>query len=150
MSTMNELNEINELNVAIEQMVLDITALACQLDDVRLCMFINWLTAHNGNVTTAAGIVAGMDIAALRTAEMQGRFKSALRSWLTYLPKPDLLFQRRILFAEINWWRDLDPIRLKAFVKLEAEPLERKQWAEPILDQPDDPSQREKVPVLDK
>lgn len=108
---------MNDLHLVIEQMVLDIVAQACQLEEPRLEMFLNWLSAHSGTVKEAARNGLALEAAAPRGTEMQERFKAALQSWLRSLPARGLLWEYQTISAEITWWRDLDPIRLKTFVK---------------------------------
>lgn len=111
---------MNELNMLIEQMALDIAAQAYQLDDLRLRMFLNWLASHSGEMKAATGKVLDMEVVALRGADMQERFMSALVSWLKSLPAQGLLWEYRTMMVEIGWWRDLDPCRLTTIVRSEA------------------------------
>lgn len=135
---------MNETDILIEEIVLDIATLAGQLDELRLRMFVNWLIVHSGKAM-AAGRVAGMDLAALRGMEMQERVKSTLQSLLASLSVQDMLLEYRTISSEIAWWRDLDSIRLKAFVNSEME-----QCPEPTLHQSGVASDREKTFLLDK
>ncbi len=112
---------MNDLNLVIEQMVLDIVAQACQLEEPRLEMFLNWLSAHSGTVKEAAKNGLGLEAAALRGTEMREQFKAALQLWLQSLPARGLLWEYQTISTEITWWRDLDPIRLKTIVKSETE-----------------------------
>lgn len=110
---------MNDMIVLTEQMVLDITAQAYHLDDVRLRMFLRWLASHSGRVKIAAEDVNEMDIASLRDADRQELFKAALRTWLESLPVKGLLWEYQTVITEICWWRNLDPIRLQAIVDSE-------------------------------
>ncbi|WKZ48480.1 MAG: hypothetical protein QY306_03805 [Anaerolineales bacterium] len=110
---------MNDMNVLIEQMVSDIATQAYQLDDLRLRMFLNWLTAHSGTMKVSMGNVLDMEVAALRGTDMQERFESALKTWLESLPAQGMLWEYRTISFEIAWWRNLDPVRLKMIVESE-------------------------------
>lgn len=114
------MGSMSELNVLIEQMVLDIGTQVFQLDDQRLRMFLNWLTAHSGSMKILAVNVLDMNIAVLRGSDMQEQFKSALNTWLESLPAQGMLWEYRTISVEIVWWRNLDPVRLKMIVESEA------------------------------
>jgi hypothetical protein len=114
------MGSMNDMNVLIEQMISDITTQAYRLDDLRLRMFLNWLTAHSGRMKVLAGNVFDMDIAVLRGSDMQEKFKSALRTWLESLPAQSMLWEYRTISFEIAWWRNLDPVRLKMIMESEA------------------------------
>ena len=107
---------MSDWEILIEQMVLDISRQAFQLDDLCLPLFLNWLTAHCGKVRDAIQ----MDIATLRKMDSEELFKSALKAWLGSLPAQGLLWEYRLLRDEIAWWRDLDPRRLLMILKTEA------------------------------
>ena len=77
-------------------------------------MFLNWLAAHSGSMKVLTGNVLDMDIAVLRGSDMQEGFKSALKTWLESLPAQGMLWEYRTISFEIAWWRNLDPVRLKA------------------------------------
>jgi hypothetical protein len=113
------MGSMSELNVLTEQMVVDIGTQVFQLDDRRLRMFLNWLTAHSGRMKTLTGNVFDMDIAVLRGSDMQEGFKSALKTWLESLPAQGMLWEYRTISFEIAWWRNLDPVRLKMIVESE-------------------------------
>ena len=111
---------MSELSILIEQMVLDIGTQAYQLDDLRLRMFLNWLTAHSGTMKVVIGNVLEMDIVMLRGSDMQEGFKLALKTWLESLPAQGMLWEYRTISFEIAWWRNLDPVRLKMIVESES------------------------------
>ncbi len=134
---------MNETDILIEEIVLDIATLTGQLDELRLRMFVNWLIVHSGKAI-AAGYVA-MDIAVPRGVEMLEQVKSTLRSFLAPLSVQDMLLEYRTISSEIAWWRDLNSIRLNAFVNSEME-----QCPEPTLHQSGVASDREKTFLLDK
>lgn len=113
------MGSMSELNVLIEQMVLDIGTQVFQLDDLRLRMFLNWLTAHSGTLKAITGNVFDMDITVLRGTDLQEGFKSALKTWLESLPAQGMLWEYRTISFEIAWWRNLDPVRLKMIVESE-------------------------------
>ena len=114
------MGSMSELNVLIEQMVLDIGTQVFQLDDLRLRMFLNWLTAHSGTMKVAIGNVLDMEGAVLRGSDMQEGFKSALKTWLESLSAQGMLWEYRTISVEIVWWRNLDPVRLKMIAESEA------------------------------
>ena len=107
---------MSDWEIRIEQMVLDISRQAFQLDDLCLPLFLNWLTTHSGKVRD----VIQIDVAAIRRADAEEQFKSALKAWLGSLPAHGLLWEYRLLQDEIAWWRDLDPRRLLMILKTEA------------------------------
>ena len=107
---------MSDLEALIGQMVLDISMQAFQLDDLCLPLFLNWLTAHSGKVRDAIQ----MNVAAIRRADAEEQFKSALKAWLGSLPAQGLLWEYCLLRDEIAWWRDLDPRRLLMILKTEA------------------------------
>ncbi len=100
------MGSMSDLNVLVEQMATDILVHALRLEDVRLRLFLKWLTAHNGRiqVTPAAGEEA----------------KSALQTWLSSLSGQGTLWEYRLIMDEIAWWHDLDPRRLDMILKSEA------------------------------
>lgn len=99
---------MSELKVLIEQMVIDISGQTFQLDDLRLRLFITWLTAHSGKVKA----VIQLNVVEFQRSEMEQRFKLALRTWFEPLPVQGMLWEYRLILDEIAWWRDLDPGRL--------------------------------------
>lgn len=113
------MGSMSELNVLIDQMVLDIGTHTFQLDDLRLRMFLNWLTAHSGTLKAITGNVFDMDITVLRGTDLQEGFRSALKTWLESLPAQGMLWEYRTISFEIAWWRNLDPVRLKMIVESE-------------------------------
>jgi hypothetical protein len=114
------MGSMSELNVLIEQMVSDIGTQVFQLDDLRLRMFLNWLTAHSGTMKVSIGNFLDLDLAVLRGSDMQEGFKSALKTWLESLSAQGMLWEYRTISVEIVWWRNLDPVRLKMIVQSEA------------------------------
>lgn len=101
---------MSDLDVLIEQMTTDIHDHAIRLDDIRLRLFLNWLSAHNGKIKT--------DAAMLREAGED--FKSALQTWLISLPVQGALWEYRLILEEITWWHQLDPQRLEMVQKSKA------------------------------
>jgi hypothetical protein len=114
------MGSMNELNILIEQIVVDIGTQAFQLDDLRLRMFLNWLTPHSSRLKALTGNVLDMEVAVLRGSDMQERFQSALKTWLESLPAQGMLWEYRTISVEIVWWRNLDPVRLKMIAESEA------------------------------
>lgn len=112
---------MNELDVVIEQMVSEIWARVHQLDDPRLEMFLDWLTMHSVEMKKTFGNFLDMDHVALRGVVIEGQFRLALKSWLQSIPVQGLLWEYKAVVAEIDWWRDLDPLRLKMITKTEVE-----------------------------
>ena len=106
---------MNDMKVLIEQMVSDISTQTFQLDDFRLRLFLNWLTAHSSKVKATARLV----IDQLRGRDIEKRFNSDLKAWLESLPTEGMLWEYRIIMDEIAWWRNLDPQRMKMIVESE-------------------------------
>lgn len=114
------MGSMSGLDVLIEQMVSDIGTQAWQLEDLRLRMFLNWLMAHCSELKVPLGNALDADPALLRGAQMQERFQAAFKTWLESLPIQGLLWEYKTISAEIAWWRDLDPVRLKMIAESEA------------------------------
>jgi hypothetical protein len=110
------MGSMSDLEVLVEQMVLDISMQAFQLDDLCLPLFLSWLTTHCGKVKDAIQ----MDTSTLRGADTKEQFKPALKAWLESLPAQRMLWEYRLLLDEIAWWRDLDRHRLLMILKSEA------------------------------
>lgn len=111
---------MSDWEILIGQMVSDIVAQLHQLDDLRLRLFLHWLTAHSVEVKSAIGTDLDPEKVALRSVDMRERLRSALRSRLKSLPAQGLLWEYRIITAEIGWWRDIDPQRLSMIPGTEA------------------------------
>lgn len=107
---------MNELNVLIEQMVSDIAAQACQLVDLRLRLFLDWLAAHSGRVEDAVEPA----LSGLHRPDTEEKFRAGLKSWLESLPVQGRLREYRLILDEIAWWRSLDLHRLSMLLKSEA------------------------------
>jgi hypothetical protein len=114
------MGSMSEIKVLIEQMVLDIGTQTWQLEDLRLRMFLNWLMAHCSELKVSLGDALDADPALLRGVPMQERFKAAVKTWLESLPSQGLLWEYKTISAEIAWWCDLDPVRLKMISESEA------------------------------
>ncbi|MBN8579250.1 MAG: hypothetical protein J0L96_01170 [Anaerolineae bacterium] len=108
---------MSEMDVLIEQMVLDITTQAFMLEDQRLRLFLNWLMDHSSEMKGSLGTFEPGS----GDADMQERFRSALKTWLLSLPALGLLWEYQTMTGEIRWWCDLDPFRLKMVTKTEVE-----------------------------
>ena len=108
------MGSMNDLDVLIEQMVSDLSTQAFQLENHRLRLFLNWLMDHSSEMKGSLGAFEP-------DADMQERFRSALKTWLLSLPAQGLLWEYQTMTGEIRWWRDLDPFRLKMITKTEVE-----------------------------
>ena len=108
---------MSDMDVLIEQMVSDISSQAIQLEDQRLRLFLNWLMDHSGEMKVSLGTFEPGS----GDADMQERFKSALKTWLQSLPAQGLLWEYQTMTGEIHWWRDLDPSRWKMIIETEVE-----------------------------
>ncbi len=97
---------MSDLDVLVRQMATDIYDHTLRLEDVRLRLFLKWLTAHTGRIQVRP--VAGEE------------FKSALLTWLSCLTVQGALWEYHLILDEIAWWRDLDSYRLKMILKSEA------------------------------
>lgn len=109
---------MSDLEILIEQMVAEIMAQVYQLDDPRLKMFLGWLTTHSVEMNRAIGDHIHVD---LRGTSMQERLCSALKGWLGSVPLQGLLWEYRTVTAEIGWWHDIEPSRLKMILGSEVE-----------------------------
>ena len=113
------MGSMSELNVLIEQMAVDISTQATRLDNLRLRLFLNWFLAHNNEMREVTEATIQMDIAILREANLEGRFQSALKTWLASLTIQGLLWEYHLIMDEIAWWRDLDSRRLNMILSPE-------------------------------
>jgi len=111
------LGSMTEMDVLIEQMVSDLSTQAFQLEDRRLRLFLNWLMDHSSEMKGSIGRIDP----GLREAEIHEHFQSALKTWLQSLSAQGLLWEYQTITAEICWWRNLDPFRLKMVPKTEEE-----------------------------
>jgi len=111
------MGSMTEMDVLIEQMVLDITTQAFMLEDHCIRLFLNWLMDHSSEMKVSIGTFD----TGLKGADMQERFRSALKTWLQSLPAQGLLWEYQAITGEIRWWRDLDPSRWKMIVRSDAE-----------------------------
>ena len=112
---------MNDPEVLIDRMVSEIAIQIWQLDDMRMHRFFNWLTAHRVEMKDLLGTIREVDMSTFRGCEGQTRFRVALKTWMQSLPVRGLLWEYRTLSAEIGWWRDLDPLRLKTIAGSKAE-----------------------------
>lgn len=101
---------MSDWDVLVGQMSIDILEHAPRLEDVRLHLFLNWLTAHNGKIKADTSMLRGAG----------DDFKSALQTWLSSLSAQGTLWEYRLIMDEIAWWHDLDPHRLDMILKSEA------------------------------
>lgn len=106
---------MSELDVLIEQMVSDLSTQTFQLEERRLRLFLNWLMDHSSEMKGSIETFASGS----GDADMQERFRSALKTWLQSLPVQGLLWEYQTITGEIHWWRDLDPSRWKMIIKTE-------------------------------
>ena len=86
----------------IELMVLDIVNKAQELDDTRLRLFVNWLSAR-----------VKSDL--LQREYNEENFNLALTGWFESLNMQNVLWEYRIVMEEVEWWHDLDSQRLHYF-----------------------------------
>jgi len=108
---------MSDMNVLIEQMVVEISTQAFQLEERRLRLFLNWLMDHSSDMKVSLGAFEPGS----RDTDMQENFRSALKTWLQSLPAQGLLWEYRTMTGEIGWWRDLDPFRLQMITKTKVE-----------------------------
>jgi len=106
---------MSDMEVLIEQMVSDLSTQAFQLEERRLRLFLNWLMDHSSEMK---GSIETFESGS-GDADMQERFRSALKTWLQSLPVQGLLWEYQTITGEIHWWRDLDPSRWKMIIKTE-------------------------------
>jgi len=111
------MGSMSEINVLIEQMIVEISTQAFQLEERRLRLFLNWLMDHSSEMKGSFGTFE----LGSGDAVIQERFQSALKTWLQSLPAQGLLWEYQTIIGEICWWRDLDPSRWKMIVRSDAE-----------------------------
>ena len=96
------MSTMNEMQILIEQVVVDISNEAARLGEIRLRLFLQWLSAHSSRVKESQQ----------SHIEDQGsiddRWKNGLKLWFESLPIPGLLWEYHLILDEINWWRILD------------------------------------------
>lgn len=112
------MGSMSDVDVLIEQMVSDLSTQVFQLEDRRLQLFLNWLMAHGSEMKISLGTFEPGP----GDADMQERFRSALKTWLQSLPAQGLLWEYQTITGEIRWWRDLDPFRLEMLMTPEGKP----------------------------
>ena len=116
---------MNDLQSLIDQMAVDISSQAAQMDDLRLPRFLAWLSAHSIKVKIATnanesnGNQVPMDVALDQEATIEERLKLNLKTWFESLPLRGLLWEYHLILDEIAWWRDLDPHRLNMILRPE-------------------------------
>ena len=77
-------------------MALDLAGQAAQLDELRFCMFLEWLGCHCHQVPVRGVVQDSREIWAY------------LSQWLeTFLPE-GLDSEYRLIMTEITWWKDAD------------------------------------------
>ncbi len=113
------MEQMNDLKSLIDQMAAEISSQAVRLDDLRLRLFLNWFLSHNNAMNDVAEVAIEMNIAILREANLEGRFQSALKTWLASLSIQGLLWEYHLILDEIAWWRDLDSHRLNMILRPE-------------------------------
>ena len=113
---------MNDMHILIEQMTLDISGQAIRLDDLRLRMFLNWLSAHGSKIKAISKSDGqpGKRIEFQSDGRMDECLKNGLRPWLESLSMQGLLWEYHLILSEIAWWRDLDPRRLVMILRSEA------------------------------
>lgn len=111
------MGSMSDLNILIEQMVSDLSTQAFQLEERRLRLFLNWLMDHSSDMKVSLGVFEPGS----GDADMQERFRAALKTWLQSLPAQGLLWEYQTITGEIRWWHDLDPSRWKLIIKTEVE-----------------------------
>jgi hypothetical protein len=111
------MGSMSDLDVLIEQMVSDLSTQVFQLEDRRLQLFLNWLMDHSSQMKVSLGTFEPGS----GDADMQERFRSALKTWLQSLPAQGLLWEYQTITGEIRWWRNHDPSRLQMITKMEGE-----------------------------
>lgn len=115
------MGSMSDLDVLIEQMVTEIWGRAYQLDDLRLQLFLGWLTTHSIEMKRTFGDFLDLDRIALRGLITEGQFRLDLMKWLQSIPVNGLLWEYTTVITEIDWWRDLDPYRLKTITTSDVE-----------------------------
>ena len=116
---------MNDLQILIEQMVSDISSQSIGLDDLRLRLFLNWLSVHNSQMKTISdfheqvGDRFQKDVVLNKDGNIEERLKTGLKAWFETLPMQGLLWEYRIILDEIAWWRDLDQRRLTMILEAE-------------------------------
>lgn len=119
------MGSMNDLQSLIDQMSVDISSQAVQLDDLRLPRFLAWLSAHSIKVKIATnanesnGNQVPLDVALDQEATIEDRLKLNLKTWFESLPLRGLLWEYHLILDEIAWWRDLDPHRLNMILRPE-------------------------------
>lgn len=96
-------------HLLIDQMASYVCFQAGRLDEFRLEMFLHWLKSHSSAVRNAEW--AGVETEAQCTPSAC-RLKDILKFWFEALPLSGLIWEYRLILAEIRWWRNLDEPRL--------------------------------------
>ena len=100
------MSSMTEMQILIEQVVVDISNEAAQLGEIRLRLFLQWLSAHSSRVKEAQQ--SHIEEAIQDQGNIDDRLKNGLKLWFESLPIPGLLWEYHLILDEINWWRILD------------------------------------------
>ena len=100
------MSSMTEMQILIEQVVVDISNEAARLGEIRLRLFLQWLSAHSSRVKEAQQ--SHIEEAIQGPGSIDDRLKNGLKLWFESLPIPGLLWEYHLILDEINWWRILD------------------------------------------
>ncbi len=100
------MSSMTEMQILIEQVVVDISNEAAQLGEIRLRLFLQWLSAHSSRVKESQQ--SYIEEAIQDQGSIDDRLKNGLKLWFESLPIPGLLWEYHLILDEINWWRILD------------------------------------------
>jgi hypothetical protein len=92
---------MDEIQTLIGQMASDIAGIAVRLEPSRSRLFLEWLVSHSSKVQTTA--ISQLEINDGKQLE------STLKAWFQSLPLTGLLWEYRLILAEVAWCHDFDP-----------------------------------------
>jgi hypothetical protein len=100
-----------EKRSVVQEMALEISRQAIQLDMNRLQMFLKWLHAHGSKIH--------MELPCLCKTTVRLHLEKSAKTWLESLPIKRLLCEYHLILSEISWWRDLEDKSLSKFMSRE-------------------------------
>ncbi len=96
----------------LDEMLSEIVCQTTQLADMKRRMFLAWLKSHCAKAEALQGVSDDTQSANESTMSCEGCLTKNLKVWFESLAPAKLLWEYRLLMAEIVWWRGLDEERL--------------------------------------
>ena len=81
---------------SVERMTYDLSDQAAQLDELRLCMFLDWLRCHCYRIPVQW------------VKQDRDEIQNYLNRWMGTFTPEGLHAEYRLIMTEIRWWRNAD------------------------------------------